>query len=425
MLWRSKIALISGILLILTSNQSYAGVIDDLQSQIAERNQRIAEIEAEIAKYEREITQTQGQAQTLSVKIRELDATRRKLEAEIRATGEKIGNANLSIQELELELEKTKKNIEERLTALADSLRQIERELSNSFFEIVLSNQSISQTLERVEETERLQSAVQDNLGQLKSFKAILENKRLALLEARENLNRLQREFTDKKTIAEINQRSTSNLLAETKNREASFKKILSEQVALREQFERELLDFESRLRLAIDPSNLPAAKAGVLAFPVKNVYITQYFGLTQFALANPGVYNGRGHNGVDFRASVGTEILAAENGEVLGAGNTDLGCPGGSYGRWILIKHSNGLATSYGHLSLIKVNQGQKVSRGELIGYSGSSGYAIGPHLHFTVYAAQTVRIAEITRTDGTKSKCGPMPLSPLNGYLNPLDYL
>ena len=254
MLWRSKIALISGILLILTSNQSYAGVIDDLQSQIAERNQRIAEIEAEIAKYEREITQTQGQAQTLSVKIKELDVTRRKLEAEIRATREKIGNANLSIQELELELEKTRQNIDERLATLALNLRQIERELSNSFVEVVLSNQSISQTLERVEETERLQLAVQDNLDQLKSFKASLENKRTALIEARENLNRLQKEFTDRKTIAEINQRDTSSLLNETKNREANFKKILSEEVTLRGQFERDLHDLESQWRASIGP---------------------------------------------------------------------------------------------------------------------------------------------------------------------------
>ena len=196
-----------------------------------------------------------------------------------------------------------------------------------------------------------------------------------------------------------------------------------------------EIADIENQIRITIDPSLLPSKRAGVLAFPledaghiscwsrgadVKNC-VTQFFGSTDFAAA--GAYNGKGHNGVDFRATMGTPTLSSESGVVEAVGDTDAGCVGASYGKWILVTHRNNLSTLYAHLSSIGVRAGQEVARGALIGFSGNSGYATGPHLHFGVYATQAVRIEDL------RSKvCGrimTLPISPYNGYLNPLDYL
>ena len=82
--------------------------------------------------------------------------------------------------------------------------------------------------------------------------------------------------------------------------------------------------------------------------------------------------YNGQGHDGVDFGAAIGTPVYAALDGVVEGTGNTDLVCPGASFGKWIFIQHANGLSTMYAHLSLIKVSQGQTVRTGDIIGYTG-----------------------------------------------------
>lgn len=168
----------------------------------------------------------------------------------------------------------------------------------------------------------------------------------------------------------------------------------------------------------------MPPAGKGVLAWPLPTIRITQYFGNTEFAKS--GAYSGKGHNGVDFGASIGTEVKAALSGTVIGTGNTDQfkGCY--SYGKWVLIRHENGLTTLYAHLSLIKVAKGQSVSTRETIGYSGNTGYSTGPHLHLTVYASQGV---EIVRLGDIKkiTNCGNayIPVAPLNAYLNPLDYL
>ena len=83
------------------------------------------------------------------------------------------------------------------------------------------------------------------------------------------------------------------------------------------------------------------------------------------------------------FEASFPVKIVDGD-GTVLGTGNTDAikGCY--SFGRWVLIQHDNGLSTIYAHLATMLVSKGDAVSTGQLIGYSDTTGYAVGPHLHF-----------------------------------------
>jgi len=204
---------------------------------------------------------------------------------------------------------------------------------------------------------------------------------------------------------------------------------MLSDRLAQKEALEREIAEFEERLRVEIDPDSLPETGTGILAWPFDNGYVTQYFGNTPYSSANPQVYSGIGHNGIDLRASIGTPIKAGQNGVVLDIGNTDTQCYKVSYGKWILVRHFNGLSTLYAHLSLVTVNPGDEVRRGDVLGYSGNSGYSTGPHLHFGVYATKAVSISEsegpnkyISRVCGTYLK---LPLSARNGYLNPLSYL
>lgn len=86
-------------------------------------------------------------------------------------------------------------------------------------------------------------------------------------------------------------------------------------------------------------------------------------------------------HAGLDFAAPQGTPIYATADGVVRVAGNT-----GNGYGNHIIINHGYGYETLYGHQYRIKAKVGQKVKRGELIGWVGSTGKSTGPHLHYEV---------------------------------------
>jgi murein DD-endopeptidase MepM/ murein hydrolase activator NlpD len=87
-------------------------------------------------------------------------------------------------------------------------------------------------------------------------------------------------------------------------------------------------------------------------------------------------------HKGLDFTAPQGTPVYATGNGTVEVAGQT-----GDGFGNHVVINHGYGYETLYGHMFKVKVNVGQKVERGEVIGWVGNSGKSTGPHCHYEVH--------------------------------------
>ncbi len=126
--------------------------------------------------------------------------------------------------------------------------------------------------------------------------------------------------------------------------------------------------------------SNAPTSKPR----GISNVVFDDYYTRPVDGVRTQGLH---GYNGVDFGANVGTTVLAAAAGDVIIARS---GGWNGGYGNYIVISHANGTQTLYGHLSRIIVEQGDRVYRGQTIGYSGNTGKSTGPHLHFEVRGAR-----------------------------------
>ena len=101
--------------------------------------------------------------------------------------------------------------------------------------------------------------------------------------------------------------------------------------------------------------------------------YQSSYFGEVRS-------FDSRPHKGNDYAAPTGTPTYAAAAGTVITAGWSN------SAGNWVVISHGNGLVTKYMHHSSICVSAGQRVEKGQQIGYVGSTGYSTGAHLHFQV---------------------------------------
>jgi murein DD-endopeptidase MepM/ murein hydrolase activator NlpD len=122
---------------------------------------------------------------------------------------------------------------------------------------------------------------------------------------------------------------------------------------------------FNSNVNLADAPSQ----------WPVQGI-VTSSFG----SRLDP--FNGEGafHTGIDIATNKGEAVRAPADGTVLKAGM------GNGYGREVVIDHGHGVQTIYAHLSGFAVTEGQEVSRGDILGYVGSSGHSTGPHLHYEV---------------------------------------
>jgi murein DD-endopeptidase MepM/ murein hydrolase activator NlpD len=134
---------------------------------------------------------------------------------------------------------------------------------------------------------------------------------------------------------------------------------------------EREVRHIDDRLRsdilrLASIPRGLPV-----------NGYITDGFGMRR----NP--FNGEGrevHEGLDIAVDFGTPVTSTADGLVIYA------APHAGYGNLVIVYHSNGITTRYGHLSRISIEAGQRVKRGDQIGNVGSTGRSTGPHVHYEI---------------------------------------
>ena len=309
--------------------------------------------------------------------------------------------------------------IESNTTAIIKALNDMRQKDEESLIENFLTNKSIAEVLDEYESISQFQQKVRDQSKELALYKKELSDKKIITEEEKKKLVNLKTGLNDQNKILEINKKEKNTLLSTTKNKEAEYKKILAERQAEKERFEKELFEFESKLKIAIDPKSYPSSGKGIFSWPLDNVFITQYFGKT---IDSARLYKSGTHNGIDFRASRGTPVKATLDGTVVGIGNTDAqnGCY--SYGKWILISHPNGLSTLYAHLDLIKVSQGQSVQTGNIIGYSGNTGYSTGPHLHLTVYASQGVKVQKYSSSINCKNV--NIPIADVKAYLDPMLY-
>jgi len=132
-------------------------------------------------------------------------------------------------------------------------------------------------------------------------------------------------------------------------------------------------------INLAKDKEKLLAAIPAIQ--PVKNEDLTRM--ASGFGYRNdPFTKIRKFHYGMDFTAKTGTPIFATGDGVVMKADNSMSG-----YGNLIIVNHGFGYKSFYAHMSKFKARKGQKVKRGDIIGYVGSTGRSEAPHLHYEVH--------------------------------------
>lgn len=395
--------------------------IEELRAKIVERTEEIRKLEAEIGRYQKELNVTSERSKTLRGEIGRLETVIGKINADLKLTEAQIGVATSNIEKLSIKIEDKLISINNLHRALGESVRALRRTEGGGLVETVLSKTSLADFWNEQLRLEQTQKNIVEGIARLRTLKVDLELARAETEEEKKNYSRLNDQFVDQKKIVAQNRSVKTDLLSATKNQESNYRKMLGDLETRKQAFEREIFEFESRLRVEIDPLSLPPPGSRPLSWPLEKVTITQQFGKTVDARR---LYLSGSHNGIDLRASPGTPVKAAASGEVAGIGDTDRTCRGASYGKWVLIRHQNGLSTLYAHLELIRVSSGKIVAGGENIGYSGQTGYATGPHLHFTVFADRGVEIGELP------SRVCPgavftLPLAPTEAYLDPLLYL
>lgn len=266
---------------------------------------------------------------------------------------------------------------EEQLSAgAAKRLREIYEGQRLSLLEMLFQIDSLQAFLDNVYFQERIAEEDRKLLNELRAKTAALNSRKGALADEKDKIGNLVSEFA-KKALAIAKARLDQEQVASK----------LKNQRAFYEQAERQLANESHRLESQIlamqrsaRNSNKPAQQgSGNMSMPLK-AHITSPFGYRRHP-----IFGGRRfHSGIDIAGPNRCTIRAADSGSVLFTGWY------GGYGKVVIIGHGNSrgsdMATLYAHLSRSAVSVGDNVSKGDVIGYEGTTGFSTGPHLHFEV---------------------------------------
>jgi len=384
-----------------------ASLVQDLKAQIDAKQQEIQRLEAQAAEYKKQLETAQGQTNTLKNQIATIDSRIKKIQNDISITSAKIDSASMKIEELGLNILEKQNEIDKKKQSITAMMQILYEYDQASLIEMALTKTTFSELLDQVHYVETIQENVYNDMLAYQDLKKGLESTKSETEKQRNELYSLRNQLSGQKQIVGQEKDDKNYLLAATKGQEKQYQSLLNQTLRQQQEIEQQIYDLEDKINKAYNPSALPESRSGVLNWPLDGI-LTQSYGYTPYSKR---LYAAGFHNGIDISSSYGEPIRAAKDGVILAIGS----CGKYAYGKWVMVKHENGLTTLYGHLSNYGTYKtGDSVKTGDIIGYEGSTGYSTGPHLHFGVYASETVEIQ--------KTWYGMLPLG---AHIDPMKYL
>lgn len=362
------ISMFSGII-ISSISASAASEVDSMQKELDEIAKKKEQLEKEL---------------TVIADKKEKELEKKKIiDEQINATNEEISVLNSVISTLESELDdaqskldEAQKQLEETLELSKTRIRNSYEQGSASFLEIIAQSKSLYDFVSKIEIVKQISEKDNKVISEVKQSKETIEAKKKEIKENKEKNESAAAQLENREKNLENKQAASDKLIDEmNSNAEATKRAVLKAEAA------EEKLQQEIRALLAQNSdSSSTVIDSGEFRWPLASKYsnITSKFGYRTHPVT--GVY--KLHTGVDISSSgiKGSSIHAAKGGTVVKAGHNT------GYGNYVLINHGDGYATLYGHASTLTVSAGQTVSKGDVLGYVGSTGYSTGPHLHFEI---------------------------------------
>lgn len=356
------------------------------QSEIDALEAKRDQIQAQQKTQQQNINNLKSQQASVVEQKEALDQENELARQEIAVVEEQIEAYNGLIDEKTAELEEAKAEEEEQAVRFRGRVRELEENGKISYLAILIESKSLSDLLSRMDmigEIIAYDKKVEDDLI---AAREKVEDAKQELEDARTEQEEKKAELEEEKAALEQKIADAAALIADLQSDIEAYKKAYDEfeaaEKAVQAQIDQQVAELkrQEEQQQQQDPSYDPGAANGAtgsMMWPCPSChYVTSPFGWRN----HPIYHEKRYHSGVDIGASYGATIVAADGGTVITAGSVS------GYGNCVVINHGNGLTTLYGHMSSIAVSVGQRVSKGQTIGYVGSTGNSTGPHLHWEV---------------------------------------
>lgn len=389
------------------------------EDSISDLEQQLQQLEQENQKYQKILDDTKSDIAEKEEYKSALVSKVQVLDEKIAVTREKISSLNDDIKEKQDAYDKGLSEVEDQFDALANRLRILYMSGNATDLEIIFGAKDFSDLIDKMElvkslanSDKELISEIQTKLDELSTKKESLEADKKDLETQQASLKSDQDEFN--KLISDNDeilknlyasnseaQNSLESAALQSDEIEAKISQYYAAQKAAAERAAQASQSSSSSSSSSSGSSSSGSSSSGSSSSGSSSVIVPSGSG---FAWPTPGfvslssewfedreVYN---HGGIDIAGAgiMGTPVVAAADGTVVATNSScthnwgksySCGC-GGGYGNYVMISHAGGKMTVYGHLTSLTVSSGQSVSRGQVIGYVGSTGNSTGPHLHY-----------------------------------------
>ncbi len=350
-----------------TTTVGYGASRDEIQTRIDQTKKKLSETKRREKSVLGSLLKTQQELDEISVNLNRISST-------LGNTKRRIEVIKKQLVDAQSQLENLKKEIGGREGVLDRRLIAIYKYGYQSSLEVLFSSRSFAEFINRFE---MIGSFIKDDLRMLQTLQRqqdFIAKKQEEIAEKKDELE-IQKNAYTQLQIQNKQQQNRQLTVIQTKQHELSIlqndRKDLEDALDELEQTSKEL---EAQIR-NYQNQNQIALGTGKYIWPVRG-RITSYFGYRYHPILKKRKY----HSGIDISSPYGSLILAADSGVVVFAGLN------GGYGKMIIIDHGSEISTVYGHCSLLQVDQGQSVTKGQTIALVGSTGLSTGPHLHFEV---------------------------------------
>ncbi|MEA5582744.1 peptidoglycan DD-metalloendopeptidase family protein [Nodularia harveyana UHCC-0300] len=284
--------------------------------------------------------------------------------------------ATENLEALEADLVVTEANYAEIRAATVARLRYLQRSPASQGLAVLLQSQNISDFLRRRRQLKLVYQADHKILAQLNVQSDLINQQKTAVEQQKNEIALIRQQLLLQKADYQVQAESQSELIARLNGDRLALE-------AAQNQLDQDSQNLETLIQQKVaaaqakanSRTNIFIRGTGILAFP-SNAPPSSAFGWR----IHPILGYRRFHSGLDFAASYGSKIRAADAGNVIFAGWF------GGYGRTVIIDHGKNKTTLYAHASELYVSEGQSVERGQAIASVGSTGLSTGPHLHFEV---------------------------------------
>lgn len=366
----------------LQASSELTSEISSLKQEIEEKQSNIDHINSRINSYKEKIAEKQAESVSLNGELELLENRIMKTQLDILAAEEEIDSVNAEIRLIDAQISLLEIQLNKDRELLIDIIQKIQVHDNSLDIQLLFGSDSFSELFDQLQQLENVNDDLTKTLNRAKETQEELVNNRTSQEGKKTRLTDLRKNLERSKQLSQEEKVAKETILLETQQSEAQFSALL---YALRQEqayIDSQIAALQGEIEQKLS-ANDALGDSTVMSWPASPDYkgISAYFHDPTYPYRH--LFE---HSGIDLPEPVGTPLRAAAPGYVAWTRT------GRSYGNYIMIIHTNGLATLYAHLSKISVAPDQFVSRGEVIGATGGaagapgSGLSTGPHLHFEV---------------------------------------